>query len=73
MPRISGEAFARRDAVRSNCAGGDVVERGVAPDVVEAVDIAGNGLRGLVTGIEDVAPDELDLIVLKNVSTIALS
>ena len=46
----------------------------MAPDgVVEAVDIAGNGLRGLVTAIEDGAPDELDLIVLKNVSTIALS
>lgn len=38
----------------------DIVERGVAPDrVVEAVDIAGNGLRGLVTGIEDGAPDHL--------------
>ena len=32
----------------------------MAPDgVVDAVDIAGNGLRGLVTGIEDGAPHEL--------------
>ena len=32
----------------------------MAPDgVVEAVDIAGNGLRGFVAGVEDCSPDEL--------------
>ena len=31
----------------------------MAPDgVVEAVDIAGNGLRGLGAGVEDGSPDE---------------
>lgn len=46
----------------------------MAPDrVVEAVDIAGNDLPGLSTGIEDGAPTSSDLIVLKNVLTMALS
>ena len=40
--------------------GAEVVERRVAPHgVVEAVDIAGNGLPGLGAGVEDGAPDEL--------------
>ena len=40
--------------------GADVVKRGVASDrISKVVDIAGKGLRGLVTGIEDGAPDEL--------------
>ena len=40
----------------------NIVERGVAPDgIVEAIDIASNGLRSLVTGIKDGAPEELGL------------
>ena len=40
--------------------GADVVERGMAPHgIVEAVDIAGNGLPGLGAGVEHSAPDEL--------------
>lgn len=39
--------------------GADVVECGMAPyGVVEAIDIAGNGLAGLGAGVEDGAPDE---------------
>lgn len=51
----------------------DVVERRMAPDgVVEAVDVAGNGLRGFVAGVEDCSPDELGSDGLEDVSIMAL-
>ena len=46
----------------------------MAPDgIVEAVDIAGNGLPGLGAGVEDGAPDELEFDLLEDVSARALS
>ena len=46
----------------------------MAPEeIVEPVDVAANGLVGLLGGVEDGPPDELDFRVLKNVSTMALS
>ncbi len=47
----------------------------MAPDgVVEAVDIAGNGCRGFSARVQKtVRHTSSDLMVLKNVSTIALS
>ena len=46
----------------------------MAPDgIVEAVNVAANGLGGLLAGIEDGPPHSSDFSVLKNVSTMALS
>ena len=51
-----------------------VVEGGVSPyRIVEAVDVAGNGLFGIVSGLEACAPDELGFEGLEKVSTMALS
>ena len=58
--RFSGEALAHFAGSVFELHWALVVEGGVSPDwVVEAVDIAGNGLFGILPGPEACSPDQL--------------